>query len=50
MNVIGTVNDAPEATLPGRAAPPHWKIEEAIVQVGFVIAVFALHVTWIVDV
>jgi len=36
---------APEATVAGRVALPHWKIAELILQLGAVIAVFAVHVT-----
>ena len=42
---MGKVKVPPEATVAGRVAFPHWKIAELILQLGAVIAVFAVHVT-----
>jgi hypothetical protein len=41
----GNANVPPDVTVVGRVVVPHWKIVEAILQFGFVIAVFAVHVT-----
>jgi hypothetical protein len=40
----------PEATVAGRVVLPQLKIAELILQLGAVIAVFAVHVTWMVEV
>jgi hypothetical protein len=50
LNVTGNVKDAPEATVLGRDELPHWKVPRLMVQPVTVTAVFAVQVTWVVDI
>jgi hypothetical protein len=46
----GKLKVAPEATVDGIVELPHWKSTEVVLQLGFVSAAFAVHVTWMVSV
>jgi hypothetical protein len=50
LSVTGKENVPPEGTDAGNVAGPTWKIVEARLGLGFVMATFAVQVTWMVDV